>query len=648
MRMSRSPRLLTAVLITILITGTLVLGGCRSGLGTVAETTPATLKKLTLEELMNVEVTSVARTATRLSETPAAVEVITREDIRRSGATTLAEALRLAPNLQVAQVNAHDWAVTARGFNGASVNTGSVADKLLVMIDGRSVYTPLFGGVFWDAQNVPLEDIDRIEVVSGPGGALWGANAVNGVINVITRSAEQTQGGMVSVAAGSLAGKSGLARYGGPIGRDAFYRVYAERFDGDSRRRVTGADARDDWARKQEGFRADYRPSDANTLTVQGDAYEGREGTPDSVFVNGQNAIARWMHTISPRSDWVAQLYLDRTVRTFTRAPFREELQTADFDFQHRFPLGGRHAIVWGGGYRHMRDDVHNGGSFSFLPAKRTMRLASAFVQDELSAGKALKLTAGVKLEHNDFSGLEAQPSVRLAWTPPGRRMAWGAVSRAVRSPSRFDTELSTRTSVPNPAFEAETVIAYELGYRVRPLDSVSLSLSAFHNRYGAIRSVNLRQTPAPVTVFANDQRATSAGIELSGLFQAAAWWRLRGGYTHLQKSFRTVSPEALAISAPFEAQDPRNQMLLQSTMDLPRGVQVDAVARYVDELPKTLLNPRIAPYVTADVRLAWSVSHWELAVLARNLAGNHPEFSSPILWYEIPRSFVTKVTVTW
>ncbi|HYC62336.1 MAG TPA: TonB-dependent receptor [Thermoanaerobaculia bacterium] len=607
---------------------------------------PATLKNLTLAELMDVEITSVARTATPLSETAAAVEVITREDIRRSGATTLAEALRLAPNLQVAQVNAHDWAITARGFNGASVNTGSLADKLLVMIDGRSVYTPLFAGVFWDVQHVALEDIERIEVVSGPGGTLWGANAVNGVINVITKHAQQTQGGIASVSAGPLAGENAMIRYGGAFGPRSFYRVYGQRIEGDSTRRLNGADGADAWDFTQGGFRTDWQPAERDTLTVQGDAYEAHENTPEAVYANGQNALARWTHTISPSSGWVAQFYLDRTVRTFPAVRFREELQTADFDFQHRFPIRA-HSIVWGAGYRHMRDDLRNSAAFTFLPARKTMRLVTAFVQDELSIGNALKLTGGVKLEHNDFSGLEAQPSVRLAWTPPGHTMAWAAISRAVRSPSRFDADLSTRTTAPNPDFASETVVAYEAGYRVRPRESLSLSLSAFYNRYDDLRSINVRAT-RPALIFANDQTANSYGIELSGRLQAASWWRLRGGYTHTEKTLRATNPAVSPISAPFEAQDPRNQMTVQSTMDLPYDVQFDLVARYVGELEQTALNPRIPSYATADMRLARRISRWELALLARNLAGPQPQFSSPVAWYEIPRSFVAQVTFAW
>jgi iron complex outermembrane recepter protein len=591
--------------VTMLYVGAVALGGCRSVSDVPpASATPTALKKLTLEELMNIEVTSVGRGPAPLSETAAAVQVITGEDIRRSGATTLAEALRLAPNLQVAQVNAHDWAITARGFNGVSVSTGSTANKLLVMIDGRSVYTPLFGGVFWDVQQVSLDDVDRIEVMSGPAGTLWGANAVNGVINVITKSAEETHGPRVSLTSGTSLRTSATARYGGKIGPDFSYRAYGQRLDASSTERG-GGDAHDEWNLKQGGFRTDYRPSKGDSVTVQGDFYEGRQGDPSTAFVNGQNLVARWSHVASSRSDWVAQVYLDRTARTFPTAGFREELQTADFDFQYRLAVGAEHTILWGAGYRHMRDDLRNGAGFSFLPAKRTMRLASGFVQNEYTpTGKPLKLIVGTKLEHNGFSGLEVQPSARLAWTPPGRHMAWAAASRAVRSPTRLDTEISTPTTGPNPDFAAENVAAYEIGYRVSPVDAVSLSVAAFHNRYTDIRSIN--QTNAqPALIFANDQEATSSGVELSGAVQAAEWWRVRGGYTYLHKSFRALTPQVLAFSEAFEAQDPSNQIILQSLMDLPRRVQFDIVVRYVDELPATLLGPRIAPYATADVRLA-------------------------------------------
>jgi iron complex outermembrane receptor protein len=622
-------------------------GGCRSAFDAPADA-PDTLKKMALADLMNIEVTSVSRTATTLSETAAAVEVITGEDIRRSGATTLAEALQLAPNLQVAQVNSHDWAVTARGFNGASVSTGSIANKLLVMIDGRSIYTPLFAGVFWDAQSVPLEDIDRIEIVSGPGGTLWGANAVNGVINVITKSAGESQGGRVSLRAGPFAGKAGEVRYGGAIGKDLHYRAYGQWMEGDSTRRLN-TDGRDDWELRQGGFRIDQQRSANDTLTLQGDAYEGEQGTPHTAFINGQNTLLRWTHGASPRSEWTTQVYFDRAVRTFPRAGFRDELQTFDADLQHSYRPGGRHAIVWGAGYRHMRDDVRNGPSFAFLPAKRTLRLASAFIQDEIAARDDLKVTLGAKLEHNDYSGLEAQPSVRVAWTPQAQRrqMAWAAVSRAVRSPSRLDAELTTRTTVGNEDFTSERVMAYELGYRVAPNDSLSLALSGFHNRYSDVRSVNQTSPQTPL-FFANDQSATSHGVELSALWSVADWWRVRGGWTWMNKDFRATSAQVSPISPPFEAQDPDAQLLLQSNVDITSNIEFDVIARYVGEIPASLLNPRIAPYATADIRLAWRTGHWELAAIGRNLGGSHPEFVSPVAPFEIPSSVQGRLTFSW
>lgn len=626
-------------IVSLICLGALATSACRS-IGPAHASPPAALKQLSLEELMAIEVTSATRTPTPLLETSAAVQILTREEIRRSGATTLAEALRLAPALQVAQVNAHDWAITARGFNGASVNTGSLADKLLVMIDGRSVYTPLFGGVFWDVQHVPLEDVERIEIVSGPGGTSWGANAVNGVINVITRSADETQGAAATIAAGSDDETFGAARYGGSVG-NVFYRGYAQRFDrGDSK--LAGADAHDDWELTQGGFRTDTRHA-SGTLTVQGDFYEGRERTPDAIWVNGQNVLARWT-----RGDWVTQLYFDRTTRSFPRVNFREELQTADLDAQHRFAIGARHRVVWGFGYRHMWDDVRNGTSFGFVPAKRTMRLISGFLQDEVSLTDAAKLTIGAKLEHNEFSGLEAQPGVRLAWMLPRQQMTWAAVSRAVRSPARFDTEIFTRTTVGNPDFAAETVIAYEVGYRITPLDALVLSVAAFHNRYGDIRSIDAHPAPPPALRFGNGLEAQSNGIELSGRYQPASWWRLRGGYTHLRKTFRATEPGVLAFSDAFEAQDPRHQIIVQSIVDLPRGVQFDTVARWVAEIAATPISRRIAPYAAADVRIAWRVSQWELSLLARNLGGAHPEFASPVVSHEIPRAIEGRLRFAW
>jgi iron complex outermembrane receptor protein len=277
------------------------------------------------------------------------------------------------------------------------------------------------------------------------------------------------------------------------------------------------------------------------------------------------------------------------------------------------------------------------------------MRLASGFVQDEvISPGAAMKLTFGAKFEHNDFSGLETQPSVRLAWTPPGRQMAWAAASRAVRSPARFDTEIHIGRTLGDPDFLAEKLTAYELGYRVTPAETLSLSLAAFHNRYTDVRSVNQNGTVPGALVFANDLEASTFGLELAGAYEPAAWWRLRGGYTYLEKDIRRLTPQVLVFSDAFEAQDPQGQIMLQSVMDLPRGVQLDVVARHIAELPASRFGPEVPAYTTADLRLAWRIARWELSAVAQNLAGDHPEFNSPPLWYEIPRAFQGRLSFSW
>src|SRR5438477_3979741 len=351
---------------------------------------PSELKKLSLEQLLDLEVTSVSRRPEKLSETASAIQVITQEDIRRSGATSLPEALRLASNLQVAQADARQWAISARGFNN------TLANKLLVMIDGRAVYTPLYAGVFWEVQNVLLEDVDRIEVVSGPGGTLWGANAVNGVINIITRSAKDTQGLLVTGGGGSLLQDFGAVRYGGAAGSNFFYRIYGQRFDRNNSVLANGNNARDQWDMTQGGFRTDWFPSDANTVTFQGDSYAGSEqGAPADTKVDGQNALGRWAHAFSEQSELQVQMYFDRTWR---RVPnqFAEDLKTYDFDIQHRVAWGDRQTIVYGAGYRLMQDRVKNSPAISFLPPDRDLQLFSGFVQDEITlAPERVKFARG-------------------------------------------------------------------------------------------------------------------------------------------------------------------------------------------------------------------------------------------------------------
>lgn len=589
---------------------------------------------------MNQDVAVVTRRPEKLLESPSAVQVITGEDIHRSGATSLPEALRLASNLEVAQVNSHDWAISARGFNN------TLANKLLVMIDGRSVYTPLDAGVFWDAQNGLLDNIDRIEVVSGPGGTLWGANAVNGVINIVTKSARDTQGLLVEGGGGSFLQDFGAIRYGGSIGTNLFYRVNAQRSDRDAALLPNGKSAPDSWDMSQGGLRLDWYPSEANVMTVEGNAYAGTENTlPSNTFLDGQNLLGRFTHTISDTADLSIQAYFDRTWRDISQS-FAEDLKTYDLDFQFRFGLGSRQSITWGAGYRLMQDEVHNTAALAFIPPNRNMQLFSGFVQDEITLlPERVRLTLGTKLEHNDFSGWEAQPSARLAWTPTDRHTMWAAVSRAVRSPSRIDTDVELPGVPPfqligDKNFQSETVLAYEAGYRVRPIDQATLSLATFYNDYNNLRSF----TPISPTTFIinNGFNGQSWGVELSGTYQATDWWRLRAGYTYLHQDLWPGN----AKTAPNlqEGNDPQNQILLQSIMNLPAHFQLDVVGRYVD----TLQNPNVPSYVSFDVRVAWWwKNNVEISVIGQNLWDNqHPEFGAAATRQEIPRSVFGKIAL--
>lgn len=605
------------------------------------------LKKLSLEELMDIEVTSVSKRAEKLSETASAIQVITGEDIRRSGASSLPEALRLATNLQVAQVNASQWAISARGF------TNVLSNKLLVLIDGRTVYTPLYAGVFWDVQNPPLDEIERIEVISGPGGALWGANAVNGVINIITRSATETDGFSGSGGGGTELRGFGHLRYGGRLGSKLHARVYGEGFSRDNTELVSGNDARDAWHMFQGGFRMDGNSGTNDLLTLQGDIYDGRPD-PDGgapVVARGGNVVSRWNHTASETSDFQFQLYYDRTYRDFGNT-FTEDLATYDLDWQHRFGLGSRQQVTWGLGVRLMDHTTTNIPSvFEFLPEHRLLHLYSGFLQDEITlAPDRLKLTLGSKLEHNDYTHWEVQPSGRLTWTPNVRHTVWAAVSRAVRTPARIDRDFFLSLApgvylIAGDNIQSEEVLAYELGWRVRPEARVSLSLSTFYNVYDNLRSAEPGPPPfgIPIT-FKNGVEGNTYGAELSATYQVSDRWRLRGGYTFLKKDLSVKSSSNDANQGTAESDDPEHQFLIQSSADLTSRLQWDVVFRYVDELPK----PEVPRYAGLDVRLGWkATSRLEFSVVGQNLLKpEHREFipdnPSP---REIERGIYGKVT---
>ena len=421
---------------------------------------PNKLKLLSLEELMNMEVTSVSKHPEKLMDAPSAIQVITQKDIRSSGAKTLPEALRLASNLQIAQVNSSQWAISARGFNNV------LANKLLVLIDGVTVYTPMYAGVFWDVQNVLLEDVDRIEVISGPGGTLWGANAVNGVINVITKNAADTKGLFVEAAAGSSLPWSGSLRYGGQFGEHLSYRLYGMGFKMGNTLLLNDTSANDQWTMAQGGFRIDWRPSANSTVTIQSNIYDGRpkpdSGSKPPVIARGDNLLARWNYKPSDKFDFQLQVYYDHRWRDFNNG-LTENLKTYDIEWQNRYKAGENHELTYGLNFRWMDHHVNNLEFFAFRPADKLLHVYSLFLQDKIMLlKKRLYFTIGSKMEHNVYTGFEYQPGIRLAWTPAAGQTVWGAVSRAVRTPSRIDREFYFNVNANFPVFTGGNFISEE------------------------------------------------------------------------------------------------------------------------------------------------------------------------------------------
>ncbi|HKW41965.1 MAG TPA: TonB-dependent receptor [Gemmatimonadales bacterium] len=603
-------------------------------------TSVAALKKLSVEELMNVQVTSVSRRPEKLSQVPSAIQVITQQDIRRSAASSLPEALRLATNLQVAQVNARQWTVSARGFNG------SAANKLLVLIDGRTVYTPLFSGVFWDVQDVPLSDIDRIEVISGPGATLWGTNAVNGVINIITKDAKETQGLLVSGGGGTELRGFGGARYGGTLGPALRFRVYGKGFARQPSVLPSGQDSTDDSHLGQGGLRMDWEAPRGNHVTLQGDLYNGRITQPNvgDVVTSGGNVVARWLHTVSANSNVTAQLYYDRTHRDIP-GTFGEFLETYDVDAQHRFRLGSRQDVVWGLGYRLINDHVANSAQLAFLPPHVAREWFSGFVQDEIAVDpERLRVAIGTKVEHNPYTGVEIQPSGRMSWTVSPVATLWAAVSRAVRAPSRIDREFY----VPNPAppppyflaggpnFHSEEELAYELGYR-RQSEALALSVATFYNRYYGLRSLEQTNPPQPLPlVIGNGQDGESYGAELIGDYRVTNRWRLHAGYTELRVHVWPKPGSTDQSHGSGESHDPERQFTVTSSADLPANLGFDATVRYVGKIA----NQQIPDYAELDARLTWQPrSGWSLSAVGQNLLHRqHAEFGSTGGARQIPR----------
>lgn len=596
----------------------------------------ADLADLSIEELGKIEVTSVSRRPEPLSDAPAAIFVITGEDIHRSGATRLAEALRLAPNLEVARVSASSYAISARGFNN------TVANKLLVLIDGRVVYTPLFSGVFWDAQDVMLEDVERIEVISGPGAALWGANAVNGVINVITRRSSDTQGGVVYARGGDLERGYG-ARQGGALGPGGSYRAYARVFDVFNTSTASGATASDGWSKGQVGFRTDWGTA-ADGFTLQGDAYRGKldQAVGDDSQISGGNLLTRWNGDLAQRGRLQVQAFFDNTERDIP-GTFTERLNIFDVEFLHSLRALGAHQLTWGGGYRYGDDHVSNSAVLAFLPPDRILRWANLFAQDEFALDDRLRLTLGAKFENNDFTGTEVLPSVRLAWKVQPDRLVWGAASRAVRAPSRIDRDFFVGPPLQlngGPDFASEVAKVFELGYRAQPSPRASYSVSLFHDIYDKLRSVE--PAPGGGFVLGNKMEGTADGLEAWGKYQAAPNWRLSAGAWFLRQRLR-LKPDSGDTGVSAAGNDPKRQFTLRSSLDLPDRAELDVGIRYVAALP----NPGVPAYTAVDIRCAWRLQHQlEVAVVGQNLfKDSHAEFGNAATRSEMARGGYVRLT---
>lgn len=624
---------------------------------------PQDLTQLSIEELMQVEVITASKKAQAVWDVPASVYVVTAEDIQRFGVTTIPEALRLVPGVHVALQDSNKWAVAVRGFNGRYSN------KLLVLIDGRVVYTPLFSGVYWDAQPpLFLEDIERIEVIRGPGATLWGANAVNGVINIITKSARDTQGSLLVSGGGGTDKAFGGVRVGGALGENGYYRVYAL-YTG--RDRLTQDEAyvpnHDDWQVRRGGFRVEWQRGAGERWTLHGEAYTGRAGqrlripdfasgwvrmVDDRYTTTGYYLMGTWNRERGSITDTL-HFYFDH----YGRSPLEitEYRDTISLNWQQRVQTNGRHDLLWGVEVRRTRD--HTQGRLIRLdPPSKTDHIFGVFVQDDLTLNDRLRLTLGTKLENNSYTAWEIQPNLRLLWKPNERTVWWGAVSRAVRMPTRVERSVQIDAyhegvveGLPlysrlygSPQFRSEVVTSYELGYRSRPHDRVSLEVSAFYNVYRRLRSfepaeVFLEGEPAPhliVPVYmSNKLNGRTYGFEVSARWNPTDWWSLQFGYANLtyRLQHEPDSRDPFQFHSDSTSNTPRHQWNLSSHWNLPRGWRVDAYLFFVDRLFGMDFLPS---YYRLDVCVGWRPSRdVELSLMWQNLLRRDiREFEHP-LW---------------
>lgn len=649
------------------------------------------LTQMSIEDLLNVEVTSVSKRAQRLSDTSAAVFVITAEDIRRTGATSIPEALRMVPGMHVARIDNNKWAISCRGF------TDRFANKLLVLMDGRSLYSPMFSGTFWDVQDTMMEDIERIEVIRGPGATMWGANAVNGVINIITKTASQTTNKLFATGVDADGQSATRFRYGDSAGTKGNFRVYAKRFGQaasydpggqyvyDPDLLKPGEHAFDQWEQSRGGFRMDMDVSSTTALTVQGDVYNGDGGqrirdvtysapfqsiVNDNVHVSGGNLMAKWHRTLSPTSDSAIRFYYDRTYRL--DGQINEKRNTYDLEYQHNFGKGQRHEVVWGVGYRQSEDYNAPTKAAVFRHPHNTDHLLSGFIQDQiaLSSSKA-RLTVGSKFERNDYSGFEIQPSLRLSYDPGKRQTLWASVSRAIRTPSRGETDADVTLKVlqgspqtmglpvavvfmASPDLKPEQLIAYELGYRMQPSDSVSVDIAAFVNDYRDLRTVEpgaiiqqLSHNPPHLVqpmYWRNLSSAKVVGIEVSSNYRISPSWSIMASYSrHHMNQF--LDPTSMDTNTSYDVTLAREQFQLRSYLDLPNGLELDAMLYYVDPVN----GHGVPKYTRLDMRLGWRRTHaLALSIEGQNLLdSHHAEFGGTIseMPMEIERTVFARAT---
>ena len=664
------PRIMNTLLLVLLLPAF-------PALQALAETAdlPDDLSELSLEDLMEIEVTSASKKPQKLANSATAIYVITQEDIRRSGVTSIPEALRMAPGVEVTRLNNSNWGISIRGFNGRFAN------KLLVLIDGRSVYTPLFSGVYWDEQDTMLEDIERIEVIRGSGATLWGANAVNGVINIITRNSADTQGCLMAMGTGSQERAFSDLRYGSKLGEKINYRIYGKYFDRNTLSADTH-DAADSWNSRRGGFRVDGQLALNDTFTFQGDIYNTDTGNTieysnfqppyeytmeDSTAMKGGNLLFRWQRH-SAASDLELQTYYDRTDRD--EFMLHEKRDTFDFNFQHRFQAGDFQEIIWGAGYRFSRDNMR--GSFNAKAQNsyhRSDDLYSCFLQDELAlVPEKLTLILGSKFEHNNYTGYEVQPNGRILWSPNNNHTFWAAVSRAVRTPSRaeHDSEINS-IAAPNTAnnpypfpvvvnivssddFDSEEMTSYELGYRFLGLESLSLDFAAFYSDYDNLRTFRLTDSHLEAGhllntfIFDNEMDGTVYGGEVVINWQPLAWWNLVGIYSY-QYMALDLTDDNVAKGYTAGA-NPHHQASLRSRFDLPENFELDLRFRYVDDLPEKQTDS----YISMDMRIGWQpFIDFHLDLVGQNLLDNEhfecKEGSEGLFSTEIERSVYLKAT---